>query len=74
MVKYLIIEDERLAYEELKRMVSLQRPDYVLAGWCDSIEQAKLQISSGNIDLIHKTANGLRNRDPESLKLGPVLS
>ena len=52
MVKYLIIEDERLAYEELKRMVSLQRPDYVLAGWCDSIEQAKLQISSGNIDLM----------------------
>lgn len=31
MVKYLIIEDERLAYKELKRMLSLQRSDYVLA-------------------------------------------
>lgn len=52
MVSYIIIEDERPAYEELKRMVSQMRPDYRLAGWADSIEQAGMLMSSGNVDLI----------------------
>ena len=29
-MKYLIVEDERFAYEELKRMVTKLRPDYLL--------------------------------------------
>lgn len=52
MVSYIIIEDERPAYEELKRMVSQMRPEYRLAGWADSIEQAWMLMSSGNVDLI----------------------
>lgn len=34
-MKYLIIEDERLAMTELKRMVTRIRPDYECAGWCE---------------------------------------
>lgn len=52
MVSYIIIEDERPAYEELKRMMSQMRPGYRLSGWADSIEQAGMLISTGNIDLI----------------------
>ena len=40
MTHYIIIEDERFAYEELKRMMLKLRPDYVLAGWAQGIEQA----------------------------------
>ena len=29
-MKYLIVEDERFAYEELKRMMIHLRPDYLL--------------------------------------------
>lgn len=32
MTDYVIIEDERLACEELKRMMSQLRPDYKLVG------------------------------------------
>lgn len=32
MVKYLLLEDERFAYEEIKRMMQELRPDYYLAG------------------------------------------
>ena len=39
-MKYLIIEDERLAMTELKRMVTRLRPNYEYAGWCESIESA----------------------------------
>lgn len=52
MTKYIIIEDERLAYEEIRRMMLYLRPDYTLVGWAAGIEQAVLQIASGGIDLI----------------------
>ena len=36
MVKYLLVEDERFAYEELKRMMQRLRPYWQLAGWAES--------------------------------------
>ena len=52
MANYIIVEDERPAYEELKRMISLLRPGYRLTGWADSIEQAKVILSASGVDLI----------------------
>lgn len=52
MAKYLIVEDERLAYEELKRMMLEHRPSYELAGWAQSVEQAVLLLRQGGIDLL----------------------
>ncbi|WP_185290581.1 LytTR family DNA-binding domain-containing protein [Chryseobacterium lactis] len=37
MKKYLIVEDERLAFSELKRMVDRLRPDYHLLGRTESV-------------------------------------
>lgn len=47
MVKYLLVEDERFAYEELKRMMQRLRPSWQLAGWAESVEQAVLLFASG---------------------------
>ena len=33
MMKYLLVEDERFAYEEMKRMMEKLRPDYQLEAW-----------------------------------------
>ena len=52
MAKYIIIEDERLAYEEIRRMMQRLRPDYMLTGWAMGVEQAVLQLASGGIDLM----------------------
>lgn len=52
MTDYVIIEDERLAYEELKRMMSQLRPDYKLAGWAKSTEQAILLLRQASPNLI----------------------
>ena len=52
MAKYIIIEDERLAYEEIRRMMQRLRPDYMLTGWATGVEQAVLQLASGGIDLM----------------------
>lgn len=52
MTKYLIIEDERFAYEEIKRMIQKLRPDYLLAGWAGSLEQALLLLRQGGVDLV----------------------
>ncbi len=52
MVKYLLIEDERFAYEETKRMMQRLRPDYQLSGWAGSVEQAVLLLKQGGIDLM----------------------
>ena len=52
MAKYIIIEDERLAYEEIRRMMQRLRPDYMLTGWATGVEQAVLQLASGDIDLM----------------------
>ena len=32
MMKYLLVEDERFAYEEIKRMMQALRADYQMAG------------------------------------------
>ena len=43
MVKYLLVEDERFAYEELKRM--MQRCAFLaVGGWAESVEQAVLLL------------------------------
>ena len=40
MMKYLLVEDERFAYEEIKRMMQALRADYQMIGWAESVEQA----------------------------------
>ena len=52
MTDYVIIEDERLACEELKRMMSQLRPDYKLVGWAKSTEQAVLLLRQASPNLI----------------------
>lgn len=53
-MRYLIIEDERLAMTELKRMVTRLRPAYECAGWSESAEDsvAMLAGSESAIDLV----------------------
>ena len=53
MVKYLLVEDERFAYEELKRMMQRLRPSWQLAGWAESVEQAVLLLRQGSLDLMN---------------------
>lgn len=43
-MSYIIIEDERPAYNELQRMMTQLRPDYELAGWAQTTEQATLLL------------------------------
>lgn len=52
MKKYIIIEDEHFAYEELKRMMNVVRPDYELCGWASSVEQAIQLVSNLPVDLM----------------------
>lgn len=52
MQRYIIIEDERFAYEELKRMMQKLRPNYCLAGWAQSINEAVELVSRGGYDFI----------------------
>lgn len=52
MTTYLILEDERFAYEEMKRMMSRVRPDYQLAGWAQSTGQAMQLLQQVSPDLI----------------------
>lgn len=52
MIKYLLIEDEHFAYEEIKRLMQKIRPNYVLVDWAESIEQAIPLLKQGNIDLL----------------------
>lgn len=52
MIKYLLIEDEHFAYEEIRRMIQKIRPDYLLSNWAKSVEQSLLILKQGNIDLI----------------------
>lgn len=52
MKRYIIIEDERFAYEELKRMIQSLRKDYELAGWAQSVEQAVVLVARGDYDFI----------------------
>lgn len=52
MIKYLIVEDERFAYEEMKRMMEKLRPDYILANWTETVEQTVLFLKHTSVDLI----------------------
>lgn len=52
MTRYVIVEDERLAYEEIRRMMHKLRPAYELAGWAESVENAVCALQRGGIDLL----------------------
>lgn len=53
MKRYVIIEDERFAYDEISRMMHSIRPDMELAGWSTGVEQSVLMLSQQkDIDLI----------------------
>lgn len=53
MKKYVIIEDERFACEEIRRMMRSLRPDMELAGWATGVEQAVVMLRQvKDIDLI----------------------
>ncbi len=52
MAKYLIVEDERFACEEMKRMMSKLRPGYTLAMWTETVEQTVMYLKNNTADLI----------------------
>jgi len=52
MTKYLLVEDERFAYEEMKRMMEKLRPDYRLEGWTKTIGQTIHFLQQHTVDLI----------------------
>lgn len=52
MTRYFIIEDEPLAYKELRRMIESLRPDYALVGWAASVEQAVVALGQVSADLV----------------------
>ena len=52
MIDYIILEDERFAYEEIKRMMNVLRPDYNLKEWADSVERAVSVLTDGTPDLL----------------------
>lgn len=52
MIKYLIVENERLAYIELKRMMMKLRPDYQLMDRTETVVQSVEFLNSHKPDLI----------------------
>lgn len=52
MAKYIIIEDEQFAFNELKRMMKAARPGWELCGWATSVEQALILIKNVPADLL----------------------
>jgi len=52
MIKYLIVEDERFAYDEMKRMITRLRPDYELAGRTKTVKETVLFLQKNTVDLI----------------------
>lgn len=52
MTRYLIVEDERFAYEEMKRMIEKLRPDYQLVNWTETVEQTIIYLKNNSVDLI----------------------
>ena len=52
MIKYLLVEDERFAYEEMKRMMEKLRPAYRLSNWTETVEQTVLFLKEHTVDLI----------------------
>lgn len=52
MVRYLIVEDEGYAYEEMKRMMSKLKPTYQLIGWTKSVVDTVKFLQAYSVDLI----------------------
>ena len=52
MMKYLLVEDERFAYEEMKRMMEKLRPDYQLEAWSATVEQTVQFLKHHPVDLM----------------------
>ncbi|WP_300729995.1 LytTR family DNA-binding domain-containing protein [uncultured Bacteroides sp.] len=52
MTEYMILEDERFAYEEIKRMMTLLRPDYRLQAWADGGNTAVEALSQAKPELL----------------------
>jgi len=52
MLRYLLVEDERFAYEELKRMINKLRPDYNLAEWTKTVIRTVEFLRNNSVDLI----------------------
>lgn len=52
MIKYLIVENERLAYQELKRMMEKLRPEYKLMDRTETVVQSVEFLSTYTPDLI----------------------
>ena len=51
-MKYLIVEDERFAYEELKRMMTKLRPDYLLEKQTKTVIDTIGFLKESSVDLI----------------------
>lgn len=51
-MKYLIVEDERFAYEELKRMMTQLRPDYLLEKQTKTVIDTIAFLKTYTVDLI----------------------
>lgn len=51
-MKYLIVEDERFAYAELKRMMERLRPDYTLLGRTESVADTIQFLNHNSVELI----------------------
>lgn len=52
MIKYLIVEDESLSCQELKRMIARLRPGYKLEGWTENMAQTIGFLKNNRVDLI----------------------
>lgn len=52
MLQYAILEDERLAHEEIRRMMGRLRPDYRLVGWACGVAEGRELLARGGIDLL----------------------
>ena len=65
-MRYIIIEDERLPYEDLKRKMHRLRPDYELVGWATSVEQGRMMLREERADLL---ISDIRLGDGDSLQL-----
>lgn len=52
MIKYLLVEDERFAYDEIKRMMDKLRPDYQLINWTTTVIQTVDFLKHNSVDLI----------------------
>lgn len=52
MVDYVVLEDERFAYEEIRRMMGVLRPSYVMKAWAESVSSAIPLLSGARPSLL----------------------